>query len=129
MDDQFETGKVVSGKVTGIQPYGAFVSFNHDQQGLIHISEITDGYVRDIHDYLTVGEEVTVKILFVNEAEGKISLSLKALEEPKRHQTRQDRYIRNLQSIAESSKIGFDSLREKLADWIEESKKEHLIHK
>ena len=51
MSEQYTTGVVVTGKVTGIQDYGAFVALDAETQGLVHISEITNGYVKDIHDF------------------------------------------------------------------------------
>lgn len=79
MNEKIEVGSIVKGKVSGIQPYGAFIAIGEDRQGLIHISEITNGYVKDIHDYLEVGDEVSVKVIAIDEESGKISLSLKAV--------------------------------------------------
>lgn len=75
-------GQIVEGQVTGIQPYGAFVDLGEGVQGLIHISECHYGYVKDIHDYLTVGNQVRVMVLDIDEFSGKISLSLRCLEAP-----------------------------------------------
>ena len=52
----YKVGDVVTGKVTGIQPYGAFVSLDEHTQGLVHISEITYGYVKEVAEFLTVGK-------------------------------------------------------------------------
>ena len=52
MSENIDTGSIVTGKVTGIQPYGAFVALDENTQGLVHISEITHGYVKDINDHL-----------------------------------------------------------------------------
>ena len=54
---KYEAGEELSGKVTGIQPYGAFVALDEETQGLVHISEITYGFVKDINDFLSVGRE------------------------------------------------------------------------
>ncbi|MGL4818556.1 MAG: S1 RNA-binding domain-containing protein, partial [Bacilli bacterium] len=78
MTNTYEVGQIVRGKVTGIQRYGAFVSFEGTKQGLIHISEITDGFVRDIGDFISSGDLIRVKILSIDELTGKMSLSLKA---------------------------------------------------
>ncbi|EMR05157.1 General stress protein 13 [Bhargavaea cecembensis DSE10] len=117
----YQTGDVVTGKVAGIQPYGAFIALDKDTQGLVHISEITYGFVKDVNDYLTVGEEVKVKVLDVDEEAGKISLSLRALQE--RPQTRrEDRPRKSLQDrIDEREPDGFNTLRDKLQDWIRQS--------
>lgn len=77
---KYEVGEVVTGKVTGIQPYGAFVALDDQTQGLVHISEITYGFVKDVSDYLKVGDEILVKILDVDENNEKISLSTRALQ-------------------------------------------------
>src|SRR5574342_1277586 len=81
MSEKIEVGSVLTGKVTGIQPYGAFVALGENTQGLVHISEITHGYVKDINDHLKVGDEVKVKVLSVDEGAGKIGLSIRATEE------------------------------------------------
>ncbi|PWF99621.1 CvfD/Ygs/GSP13 family RNA-binding post-transcriptional regulator [Levilactobacillus bambusae] len=77
----YQIGMRVHGRITGIQPYGAFVDLGDHQQGLIHISECHQGFVRDIHDYLSVNQEIDVIILDIDEYSGKISLSLRCLEE------------------------------------------------
>jgi S1 RNA binding domain protein len=66
----------VVGEVTAIKPYGAFVRLVTGDQGMIHISEISTEYVRDISQYLRVGQQVVVKVIGRNE-EGKYNLSLK----------------------------------------------------
>ncbi|QVK18761.1 S1 RNA-binding domain-containing protein [Mycoplasmatota bacterium] len=70
-------GSVVRGKVTGIQPYGVFVKLNHDMNGLIHISELTDDYVKDINEYVKIGDVVRVKVLELDEKNKNAKLSLK----------------------------------------------------
>ncbi|HDX9579588.1 S1 domain-containing post-transcriptional regulator GSP13 [Bacillus cytotoxicus] len=110
MLNRYTTGVVVKGKVTGIQDYGAFVALDEETQGLVHISEITNGYVKDIHDFLKVGDEIEVKVLSVDENSGKMSLSLKATK-------RKQGKVR----IPNPSANGFSTLRDKLSEWIEES--------
>ena len=81
MSENIEVGSVLTGKVTGIQAYGAFVALDENNQGLVHISEITHGFVKDINEYLKVGDEVKVKVLSVDKHAGKIGLSIRATEE------------------------------------------------
>ncbi|MBD3948641.1 RNA-binding protein S1 [Tuanshanicoccus lijuaniae] len=77
-----EVGQKLSGKVTGITHFGAFVELPEKQSGLVHISEVSDGFIKDINTVLTVGQEVEVKVLSVA-ADGKISLSIRqALDKP-----------------------------------------------
>ena len=70
-----EAGSIVDGKVTRITNFGAFVELEDGKVGLIHISEVADVYVNDVHDFLTEGDTVQVKI--VNIDGNKIALSLK----------------------------------------------------
>lgn len=78
-----EVGSKLQGKVSGITNFGAFVDLPGGKTGLVHISEVADRYVKDIKDVLTVGDEVTVKVLQV-ENDGKIGLSIrKAVDKPK----------------------------------------------
>ena len=58
-----KVGEVREGVISGIQPYGAFVQLDSGEKGLIHISEISKGYVKDVAQFLHVGERVRVKIL------------------------------------------------------------------
>ncbi|MDD6800571.1 MAG: S1 RNA-binding domain-containing protein [Firmicutes bacterium] len=76
---QIETGAVIEGKITGITKFGAFVSLAENRSGMIHISEISQHFVSDIHDFLTIGQTVRVKVLAIDET-GRIALSLKRAE-------------------------------------------------
>ncbi|MDE3283506.1 S1 domain-containing RNA-binding protein [Lacticaseibacillus parahuelsenbergensis] len=80
-----EVGTKVTGKVTGITKFGAFVELGDGKTGLVHISEVSDAYVKDIHDVLHVGEPVTVKVLSIQD--GKIGLSIrKAVDKPQQRE-------------------------------------------
>lgn len=72
-----EVGTKVSGKVSGITNFGAFVDLENHKTGLVHISQVSSGFVNDIHDVLTVGDAVNVKIMSIGD-DGKIALSIKA---------------------------------------------------
>ncbi|MED4204692.1 S1 domain-containing post-transcriptional regulator GSP13 [Neobacillus mesonae] len=132
MSGNIETGSIITGKVTGIQPYGAFVALDENTQGLVHISEITHGYVKDIHDHLKVGDEIKVKVLSVDEEAGKIGLSIKGTEEPSAQAAR-PRKPRRRQAAAiipeGEGQQGFNTLKEKLQEWIDQSQGEDLIKK
>lgn len=77
-----EVGEKLSGKVSGITHFGAFIDLGNQQTGLVHISEISHDYVKDIKDLLSVGDTVTVKVLSIN-PDGKIGLSIRQAVEPK----------------------------------------------
>ncbi len=71
-----EVGSIVEGRVTAITKFGAFVSLPGKRSGLVHISEVSDAFVRDVNDFLKVQDVVRVKVLSVDE-KGKIALSIK----------------------------------------------------
>ena len=73
-----KVGSVVSGKVSSVMPFGAFVSLPENKSGLVHISEITSEYVENINDYIKVGDAVEVKVLKIDK-DDKISLSISSV--------------------------------------------------
>ena len=77
----FEVGQILEGTVSGITKFGAFISLPGGKTGMVHISEIDDSYVTDIHKYLKQNDRVKVKVLAVDER-GKISLSIRRAQEP-----------------------------------------------
>ena len=112
---KFYKGKIIRGTVTAIESYGAFVSCDDYYTGLIHISEITENYVKSISDYLKVGEVVYCKILEIDTESGHLRLSIKDIENTKRRPIRRSKIIETPQ--------GFKSLAYHLPHWIEESLK------
>jgi predicted RNA-binding protein with RPS1 domain len=73
---------IVRGKVTRIERFGVFVDIGAERPGLVHVSEITHGYIRTPEDIVKEGDDVEVKVLGVNRQKKQIKLSMKALEEP-----------------------------------------------
>ncbi|MBR2078586.1 MAG: S1 RNA-binding domain-containing protein [Clostridia bacterium] len=76
-----EIGAIVDGKITGLTGFGAFVSLPDGKSGMVHISEVSNTYVKDIKDFLKEGQDVKVKVVGVS-PEGKISLSIRKAQEP-----------------------------------------------
>ena len=70
-------GNIYNGTVLKIKPFGAIISLPSSIPGLVHISQITNGFVQDVADILNIGDEVTVRVLTNDPATGKISLSMK----------------------------------------------------
>lgn len=71
-----EVGSIVQGKVTGVTKFGAFVEVAPQKTGLVHISEISNEFVKNVSDYFTEGQIINVKILSINQ-DGKMELSAK----------------------------------------------------
>lgn len=78
---QLEVGTVFEGKVTGITKFGAFVELPDKKNGMVHISEVAQTYVKEIRDHVTEGQIVKVKVLSIGE-DGKVSLSIKKAMDP-----------------------------------------------
>lgn len=117
---KYKIGEIVEGKITGIQAYGAFVALDDDTNGLIHISEISDGYVKDITRFVRVGDTVRVKIIDIDENTNQVRLSLKALHKKRAH-GRMGMFSHK--ATLPESKLGFLSIEKQLPIWIQEAKK------
>ena len=76
---ELAVGNIVTGKVTTITKFGAFIALPGGKSGLVHISEVAPTFVNDVHDFLAAGQEVTVKIIDVDAENKRISLSIRAL--------------------------------------------------
>ena len=122
-----EVGSVVEGVVTGITNFGAFVELPEGKTGLIHISEVADVYVNDVHDFLRERDTVKVKVLTVDDR-GKIGLSIKALQDktaasaqPAAASARPPRPPRDMRRTAASRQIGSPSFEDKLSRFLKDS--------
>ena len=107
--DKFSIGDVVTGVVTGIENYGIFVSLGENISGLIHISEISDYFVKNINDYVELNETINVKIIDVDPSNNHYKLSIKNLK------YRNKNKINN--KIIETN-FGFSNLEKALEGWI-----------
>jgi len=88
--EKYPIGSIVKGKVVSIVPFGAFVQIEQGIEGLVHVSEAAHNFVKNINEVVKVGDEVNVKILAVDEASKRITLSMKACieEEPKQEEAK-----------------------------------------
>lgn len=104
-------GDIVIAKVTNIVGYGAFVVVD-DYDGLIHISEFSDNFVRNIEEFVKVNQEIRVRVLEIDERNKKVKLSYKQL-----HKTR------GVRCKVPEYKTGFTSLKNRLDNWVNDYKK------
>lgn len=109
----FSEGDIVTGIVTGIEDYGIFLSFDNNKSGLVHISEISNSFVKNVNDYANINDTLTVKILSVDE-DGHYKLSIKELDNNGKSEKH---------PIVET-KSGFSTLEKKLPEWVEEASNE-----
>ena len=106
---------IVKVTITGVQNYGAFADINSEYEGLIHISEISYGFVKNISDYLSVGEDIYAEVVEVNDENKHVKLSIKDIDY-KNDGSR-------IKRMAET-KNGFLPLQENLEKWINAKIKE-----
>jgi polyribonucleotide nucleotidyltransferase len=78
MTAEVEVGAVYTGRVTAVKEFGAFLEILPGQEGLVHVSELSDGFVRTVTDIVRIGDELEVKVIGIDDF-GKIKLSRKAL--------------------------------------------------
>ena len=113
----YKIGDIVSGKVTGIEDYGIFLLVDDKTVGLIHISEISHGFVRDTNDFVSLGDTIRVKVIDVDDESFHVKLSIKNLNY---------RINRNKIKIIETGS-GFEILRNSLPAWINERNDEKNV--
>ena len=112
---KYKKGRVLKGVVTGIESYGIFVQFDDYYSGLIHISEISDGYVKNPGDYVEEGEIINVKIIDADNLLGHLKLSIKGIKYKEKKTIKRKKII--------ETPLGFSTLSRKLPLWIKESMK------
>lgn len=110
----YQIGDILEGVVTGISEYGAFINIDGMYTGLIHISEISNHFVKSIEDYVTIGETILCEVLDVDKEAHHLKLSIKNI---------------NYKLIPRYGKIkdtknGFKPLQMKLPIWMREKLKE-----
>ena len=108
---KYEPGKIIKGVVSGIESYGIFVRFNDYYTGLIHISEISNGYVKEIKDYVKIGDIIYTEILEVDKQLNHLKLSIKNIKYKSKKNISQKKI--------NETKQGFKTLSYKLPKWIE----------
>ncbi|KAH0650152.1 hypothetical protein KY284_030064 [Solanum tuberosum] len=83
-------GATFTGKVRSIQPFGAFIDFGAFTDGLVHVSRLSDSFVKDVGSIVSVGQEVTVRLVEANTETGRISLTMRESDDPSRPQQQKD---------------------------------------
>ena len=121
----YEVGQLVIGKVTKVKPFALFMEFGNGQEGLLHISEISDSYIRDIEKYGSRGDEMKVKIVAIDETNGFLRVSLKKVPPEEAYST----HSNNVRKLPDCGSEDFKPLAAHLKKWItstlEEAKKEN----
>ena len=110
----YKIGDIIKGQVSGIEKYGIFINLDDSYSGLIHISEISSGYVKEVNDYVSVGEEIFCKIIDIDNNNKHLKLSIKDIN------FKTDGSNQKREELA----AGFQSLKEQLPIWTKEKLEE-----
>ena len=112
-----ERSDIIDVTITGIQPYGAFAALPDGSTGLIHISEISDKFVKSIDSFVHIGQIIKVKVLDFDDATNHAKLSLKAIDKGfKRREKRV--YYKNPRRLIVETPSGFEPLKKALPIWM-----------
>lgn len=112
--NSIKLNNIVKGQVTGITPYGVFVSLEDDYSGLVHISEVSNQFVKNLNDLFSIGDIINVKVLDINEDKREVKLSIKKI----------DYKVEQQLSMIPESGSGFGLLHANLKNWTNQKIKE-----
>ena len=112
--DEIKVGDIVKGQVTGVTKYGVFLSFEDDYSGLVHISEVSNKYVKDLKERFMIGDIIRAKVIEIDSEKNHLKLSIKEID-PK---------VKSSKSKIEESGLGFELLETNLPIWVEKRLKE-----
>ena len=115
----YQVGDLIIGKVTSVKPYAIFLEFEDGIKGLLHISELSDAYIRDIEKYGSVGDEIKVKILSIDSTNGFLRVSYKQVPQEELYST----HVNESRIYLDEDEKDFSVLGEKLPTWISETLK------
>ena len=113
---KYQVGQLIVGKVYNVKPYALFMSFEDGVTGLLHISEISDSFIRDIEKYGSVGDEIKVKILSIDKDNGFLRVSYKQVPPEEMYSSHT-----NQRKVPTTSEDEFLPLKDKLDSWIKEA--------
>jgi len=113
--DEIKVNDIIECTVTGIQKYGAFVLINNKYDGLIHISEISSSYVKNINDYIKIKDKIYAQVVDIDHENNKYKLSIKNID-----------YRNTGELLIDESGTGngFNTLKDHLDLWINDKIKE-----
>ncbi len=109
----YKVGDIIKCMVTAIEKYGFFVSTEAWYSGLVHISEITNGYVKEVTSYVKLGDVIYCQIMEIDDSKSHLKLSIKNIN-----------YKSAKKDPLEDSRFGFAPLKDALPGWIDYKLKE-----
>ena len=114
---KYEVGQIVLGTVINVKPYALFLEFEDGVTGLLHISEISDAFIRDIERYGSKGDQMKVMIVSIDENNGFLRVSYKKVPPEETYSN----HANNVRRVPDTNSEDFAPLAEKLPEWIKET--------
>ena len=115
---EYQIGEIIEGTIINIRDFGAIMIFNDGKKGLLHISEVANVFIRNIHKYLRVGKTYQVKVIGI-EPDGFLKLSMSKISE----EEKADYHKNGVKKVKiDPEFIDFTALKEKLDEWIQKEK-------
>ncbi|MFA6675598.1 MAG: S1 RNA-binding domain-containing protein [Bacilli bacterium] len=109
----YNIGDLIIGEITSVKPYALFLTFEDGGQGLLHISEISNAYIRDIEKFGTKGDKMKVKVIAIDTDNGFLRLSLKQVPSEETYNT----HSNNNRQAPQVDEGDFAPLEKKLPQW------------
>ena len=114
---KYEVGQIVLGTVTNVKPYALFLEFEDGTTGLLHISEISDSFIRDIERYGSKGDQMKVMIVSIDENNGFLRVSYKKVPPEEAYSS----HTNSARKAPDTNDEDFAPLAEKLPEWIKDT--------
>jgi len=115
---EYQIGEIIEGTIINIKDFGAIMIFNDGKKGLLHISEVANVFIRNIHKYLKIGKTYQVKVIGIEE-DGFLKLSMSKISDDEK-----DEYHKNgiKKEKIDPEFVDYSALKEKLPIWISKAK-------
>lgn len=107
-------GTIVKGQVTGITLYGVFVTLNDDYTGMVHISEVSNKFIKNLNKNFKIGDIISVKVIDIDENKRQVKLSIKDI----------DYKVEPDASAIKEKGTGFEVIKKNFDKWVETKMKE-----
>ena len=115
---EYQIGEIIEGTIINIRDFGAIMIFNDGKKGLLHISEVANVFIRNIHKYLRIGKTYQVKVIGI-EPDGFLKLSMSKISEEEKNEYHKNG-VKKVKIDQEF--IDYSALKEKLDEWIKKEK-------
>ena len=115
---EYQIGEIIEGTIINIRDFGAIMIFNDGKKGLLHISEVANVFIRNIHKYLRIGKTYQVKVIGI-EPDGFLKLSMSKISEEEKTEYHKNG-VKKVKIDQEF--IDYSALKEKLDEWIKKEK-------